>query len=200
MPSLKPTKVTGTITWLGYVPHRNEPQLTTVALDEMAVDFGGYAADCHAGLTRPSCSRVVSQHAKGTEIRNTRQFSIVSAEENAEIATDLGLDTLDPHWIGASIVISGIPDFSHLPPSSRLQTQDGVTLIVDMENRPCQFPAMTIEDAKPGQGKDYKAVAKGKRGVCGCVERPGVLRLGDTVTLHVPDQRAWAPQMDLFAD
>jgi hypothetical protein len=30
------------------------------------------------------------------------------------------------------------------------------------------------------------------------VEREGVLRLGDTMTLHVPDQRAWMSQPDLF--
>jgi len=200
MPALKPTKLTGTITWLGYVPHRDAPTLHTEVLQEMPVDFAGYAGDCHAGLTRPACERVKSQHPRDTEIRNVRQFSIVSAEETAEIAADLELDTIDPIWIGASIVISGIPDFTHLPPSSRLQTQDGVTLIIDMQNRPCQFPAMTIEAAMPGHGKGYKAAATGKRGVTACVESPGVLRIGDKVTLHVPDQRAWAPQMDLFAD
>jgi len=200
MPSLKPTKITGHITWLGYTPHRDEPRLETHPVTEMPLDFAGFDKDCHAGLTRSSCSRVTSQHAKGTEIRNVRQLSLVSAEENAEIAKGLGLDALDPAWVGASVVISGIPDFSHLPPSSRLQTEDGTTLIVDMENRPCQFPAMTIAAAKPGYGKDYKAVATGKRGVLACVERPGVLRIGDVVRLHVPDQRAWAPQMDLFED
>lgn len=200
MPALKPTNITGTITWLGYVPHRNEKTLHTECLQEMPVDFAGYAGDCHAGLTRPSCSRVVSQHPKNTEIRNTRQFSIVSAEETADIAAALGLRVIDPVWIGASIVISGIPDFTHLPPSSRLQTQGGVTLIVDMENRPCQFPAMTIEAAMPGHGTGYKAAAQGKRGVTASVERPGTLRIGDKVTLHIPDQRPWAPQMDLFAD
>lgn len=200
MPALKPTKMTGTITWLGAVPHRNDPALVTNALTQMPVSFAGYAGDCHAGLTRPACSRVRSQHAKDTEIRNTRQFSIVSAEETAEIAQALGLDAIAPEWIGASIMIAGLPDFSHLPPSSRLQTKDGTTLIVDMQNRPCQFPAMTIEAAKPGFGKGYKAAAAGKRGITASVERPGILRVGDVVTLHVPDQRAWAPQMDLFAD
>lgn len=193
MPALKPTNVTGQITWLGYVPHRDAQPIVTMPLEEMSVDFGGYADDIHAGLTRPSCSRVTAQHSCNTEIRNTRQFSIVSAEETAEIAAALGLEAIDPAWVGASIVISGIPDFTHIPPSSRLQTQDGVTLIVDMENRPCKFPELTIEAARPGQGKGYKAAAKGKRGVCASVERPGTLRIGDMVTLHIPDQRAWAP-------
>lgn len=198
MPALLPTKFTGVITFLGAVPHRNAPTLQTEVLQELPLVFGGYSGDVHSGLTRPSCSRVLSQHPRDTEIANTRQLSLVSAEEIAEIAADCGLDVMDPVWMGASIVISGIPDFTHLPPSARLQSADGTTLVIDMENRPCQFPAMTIDAAHPGKGKPFKAAAKGKRGVTAWVERPGTLRLGDTLTLHVPGQRAWAPQRDMF--
>jgi MOSC domain-containing protein YiiM len=87
--------------------------------------------------------------------------------------------------------VAGIPDFTHVPPSSRLQGPDGVTLCVDMENLPCQEPAVTIEKALPGQGKGFKRAAEGKRGVTAWVEREGVLRLGDALRLHVPAQRAW---------
>lgn len=198
MPALKPTKITGTITFLGAVPHRDAPTLETVVLQDMPLAFGGYAGDVHSGLTRPSCVRVKDQHPRDTEIANVRQLSVLSAEEIAEIAADCGLEVMDPVWMGASIVISGIPDFTHLPPSSRLQARDGATLVIDMENLPCQFPAMTIEAAHPGKGKPFKAAAKGKRGVTAWVERPGTLRLGDVLTLHVPDQRAWSPQRDLF--
>jgi len=198
MPALTPTTYTGTIAYLGRVSHRDRPEIDAVALDEMALTFAGLDGEVHAGLTRPSCVRVVSQYPKGTEIRNVRQISIVSAEELAEIAADLELDAIDPAWLGASIVISGLPDFSHLPPSSRLQASSGATVTVDMQNRPCQFPAKTIEAAHPGHGTRFKTVATGKRGVTAWVEREGILRLGDTVTLHVPDQRAWMAQSDLF--
>jgi len=198
MPALTPTSYTGTVTWLGRVPHRDTPEITTLALEDMPLTFAGLEGEVHAGLTRPSCSRVVSQYPRGTTIRNTRQISIVSAEEMAEIAAEIGLDCLDPAWLGASIVVSGLPDFSHLPPSSRLQSQDGVTLTIDMQNRPCQFPSKSIEKDKPGHGTRFKAAAKGKRGVTAWVEREGTLRLGDTLTLHVPDQRAWMAQPDLF--
>ena len=198
MPALAPTKITGTITFLGAVPHRDAPTLETVTLQDMPLEWGGYAGDVHAGVTRPSCSRVISQHPRDTEIANVRQLSVISAEEIAEIAQDCGLETMDPVWMGASIVISGIPDFTHLPPSSRLQAENGTTLVVDMENRPCQFPAMTINKSQPGKGANFKAAAKGKRGVTAWVERPGVLRLGDILTLHVPEQRAWEPQPDLL--
>lgn len=198
MPALVPTTFSGTITYLGRVPHRDQPEIEAVPLDEMALTFAGLVGEVHAGLTRPSCSRVVSQYPRGTEIRNVRQLSIVSAEELAQIAAALDLDHIDPAWLGASVVISGLPDFSHIPPSSRLQFASGTTLTVDMQNRPCQFPAKTIEKAKPGHGTRFKTVAKGKRGVTAWVEREGTLRLNETVTLHVPDQRAWMAEPDLF--
>ena len=194
MPALIPTDHYATVTWLGLVPHRDAPEIETVPLDEMPLSFAGMAGEVHGGLTRPSCGRVTSQYPRDTEIRNVRQISIVSAEEIARIASALELDTLDPVLLGASVVVDGIPDFSHVPPSSRLQSEDGVTLTVDMQNRPCQYPAMTIERAHPGHGKSFKARAKGLRGVTAWVEREGVLRLGARLRLHVPDQRAWSPE------
>lgn len=191
MPALVPTDLTGTITWLGRVPHRDAPEIETVALTELALTFAGAKDEVHAGLTRPSCSRVVSQYPKGTEIRNVRQLSVVSAEELAAIAAKLGLEALDPAWMGASVVISGLPDFSHLPPSSRLQFEGGCTITVDMQNQPCQFPAKTIERARPGHGKGFKPAAEGLRGVTAWVEREGLLKIGAKVRLHVPSQRHW---------
>lgn len=191
MPALIPTDHFGTITWLGAMAHRQRPELESVPLDEMVLDFAGYAGDHHAGLTRPSCSRVTSQYPKGTEIRNVRQLSVICAQELAGIASTLGLEALDPALLGASVVISGLPDFSHIPPSSRLQAENGTTLTVDMQNRPCQFPARTIEAVLPGHGKGFKAAAAERRGITAWVERPGRLCLGLRVRLHVPDQRAW---------
>jgi MOSC domain-containing protein YiiM len=157
----------------------------------MPLTFAGFEGEVHAGLTRPSCSRVLKQYPRHTEIRNVRQLCVVSAEEMAEVARDMGLTEMDYAWVGASLVLEGIPDLTHLPPSSRLQGPDGVTLVVDMENLPCQEPAVTIEKALPGQGKGFKRAAEGKRGVTAWVEREGVLRLGDEMRLHVPAQRSW---------
>jgi hypothetical protein len=193
MPALIPTDYTARITWLGHVPHRARAEIETLPLEEMPLGWEGYGPDCHSGVTRPSCSRVVAQFRRGTEIRNVRQLSILSAEEMAAIAATLALPALDPAWLGASVVLEGIPDFSHVPPSSRLQAEEGTTLVIDMQNRPCRFPAKTIETAVPGHGKAFKAAAEGRRGVTAWVERPGRLRRGDVLRLHVPDQRGWAP-------
>jgi hypothetical protein len=190
MPALKPTRFTGTITWLGHVPDR-DTALQAVAADRLALTFAGPEGEAHGGLTRPSCSRVTSQYPKGTEIRNTRQLSVLGQEDLDAIAAEMGLPSLDPALLGATLVIAGIPDFSHVPPSSRLQAEGGATIVVDMENRPCTLPARPIETAHPGFGRAFKPAAQGRRGVTGWVEREGVLRIGQRVTLHVPDQPVW---------
>lgn len=190
MPALKPTDFTARITWLGYVPNR-EASLRSQSVPEAQVTFAGFAGEDHAGLTRPSCSRVSSQHPKGTTIRNVRQFSVVSAEELAAIAAKIGVEAMNPAWVGASIVVEGIPDFTQLPPSSRLQGPDGVTLVIDMENRPCHLPAPVIDADSPGHGRAFKTAARGKRGVTAWVEREGTLRVGDALRLHIPDQPVW---------
>lgn len=192
MPALIPTEYTGRITWLGIVPDRTT-SMRAVETKELSLSFAGAEGEAHGGLTRPSCTRVVSQYPKDTEIRNTRQLTLLSAEEIAATAAEMGLDTLDPVLLGANIVVSGLPDFTHLPPSARLQGEGGVTLTVDMENRPCQLPAREIEAEAQGFGARYKAAAKGRRGVTAWVEREGKLSVGETLRLHIPAQRAWAP-------
>jgi len=193
MAALIPMMLTARVVWLGCQPEPVEKLvIRSVPLTEMPLSFSGYDGESHAGLTRPSCSRVLKQFRRGTEIRNVRQLAVVSAEEMAEVAGAMEIPAMDYAWVGASLVVEGIPDFTHLPPSSRLQGPDGVTLVVDMENLPCQEPAVTIDKALPGMGKGFKRAAEGKRGVTAWVEREGVLRLGEVLTLHIPQQRVWA--------
>jgi len=191
MSALKPTQFTGRITWLGHVADR-DAALESASLQSLPVSFAGPAGEAHGGLTRPSCSRVLGQYPRNTEIRNTRQLSILSAEDLAAIAAEMGLPALDPALVGATMVIEGIPDFSHLPPSSRLQGEGGATLVVDMNNRPCTLPARPIETRHPGFGKRFKPAANARRGITAWVEREGVFTLGEAVRLHIPDQPVWA--------
>lgn len=190
MPALISTEFAGRVVWLGHVPDR-EAALRSRPLEMVRVGLDGFEGEAHGGATRPSCSRVTALHPKGTEIRNTRQIAVASAEEMAEVAAAMGVAAFDPAWAGASLVLEGLPDLSHLPPSSRLQGPDGTTLVVDMENRPCHLPAAVIEEDAPGRGRAFKAAAKGRRGVTAWVERGGRLALGDALRLFVPDQRAW---------
>ncbi|MGB1208469.1 MAG: MOSC domain-containing protein, partial [Paracoccaceae bacterium] len=128
MPALKPTSFSGRITWMGTVPP--DQGMRAVSCDVLELGFDGPKGEAHSGHTRPSCSRVTSQHPRGTEIANVRQLSVVSAQDLAWIAAEIGLDAIDPRWLGATLVIDGIPDFTHVPPSSRMQGPDGVTLVV----------------------------------------------------------------------
>ena len=199
MPGLVPTNHYATVVWLGRVatPVGADLLIDGEAVEEMPLSYEGLKGEVHAGLTRPSCSRVLAQYPRGTEIRNTRQLCLVSAEEMEAVAAELGLDELDYRWVGASVVVAGLPDLTHVPPSSRLQSEagDGPTLVVDVENAPCIQPARTIERVRPGHGKAFKAAAMGRRGVTAWVERQGTLRIGDRLRLHVPNQRAWAVQV-----
>lgn len=191
MPVLKPTDYVGRIVWMGLVRDR-DAALEAEAVARLVASFAGPEGDAHAGLVRPSCSRVTAQYPKGTVIRNTRQFSVLSAEDLAEIAARMGVAALDPALVGATMVVEGIPDFSHVPPGSRLQGASGATLVVDIENRPCTLPARPIEGRHPGYGAKFKAAAQGRRGITAWVEREGVFSLGDSIRLHVPDQPVWA--------
>ncbi len=192
MPALVPTDYYGTVAWLGRVADR-EAALASQQIDRLDLTFAGPEGEAHGGLTRFSCARVTSQYPKGTEIRNVRQLSILSAEDLTAIAEEMGVERVDPTWVGATMVLSGLPDFTYLPPSSRLQAESGATFVVDMENRPCHLPAKVIDETHPGVGKLFKAAAKGRRGVTAWVEREGSVTLGEKVRLHVPGQRAWSP-------
>lgn len=191
MPTLKKSGFSGEIIWLGHVPAGQGLRAQSVA--HLDLTFEGVAGSRHQGATRRSCTRVRNLYPEGTMIRNVRQLSVLSAEEIDLIARNMGLSHLDPGLLGASIVLRGIADFTHVPPASRLRGPSGVTLTTDTENRPCVLPGREIETEQPGHGKDFKPAAQGIRGVTAWVERPGALALGEMMELFVPDQRGWAP-------
>lgn len=190
MPILRPTKISGEVTWLG-VTADSETDIASEPMVQMDLDWDGAPGDCHSGRTRPSCVRVKTQYAKGTEIANVRQLSIVSEEELAEVAGRLDIPYIKPEWLGANILIKGVPDFTLIPPSSRLVFESGVNLVIDMENAPCKFPAEKIEAAHPGHGLAFPKKAVNKRGVTAWVEHPGPLTIGAVCHLHVPPQRPY---------
>ncbi len=191
MPFLRETEFSAEVVWLGYVPAGQS--LRAKPVDALDLNFDGTQGERHHGLNRASCVRVANLYPKGTEIRNVRQLSVLSAEELGDIAAEMNLAELDPSYLGASIVLKGIPDFSHIPPSSRLQAENGMTITVDMENAPCVLPGREIEADHTGYGAALKPAAKGRRGVTAWVERPGALKRGDKMQLFVPDQPLWQP-------
>lgn len=191
MAILRPTQITGRVVWMGIVP-TDTNSIASGEVQSVDVRWEGFEGEAHSGLTRGSCVRVKAQYPKETEIRNTRQISILSQEELDEVAERLGIPAILPDWVGANMVLSGIPDFTLVPPNSRLIFEHGVSLTIDMENAPCKYPAELIEAAHPGHGMAFPAKARNKRGVTAWVERPGRLSNGELCTLHVPPQRIYA--------
>jgi hypothetical protein len=192
MAVLSPTEISGRTVFLGTVKSRGDSPVSTPDAD-FVLSFRGIEGESHSGMTRASCARVTGQYARGTQIRNVRQVSIVSVEDLRAIARGLGVAAVEPEWLGANIVVEGIPDFTLVPPSSRLIFAGGVSLTVDMENAPCTIPAREIERHHPGAGTRFRAAARNLRGVTAWVEREGTIRLGETMRLHVPPQRLYPP-------
>jgi hypothetical protein len=154
--------------------------------------FSGMEGDCHAGMTRKSDSRMLKQYKRNTEVRNSRQVSILSLEELAEVAERMGIPAVKPEWVGANMVIRGIPDLTLLPPSTRLQFPSGAMIVVDAENHPCRYPADIIAKHHPEARKGFVSAAMHKRGVVGWVEAEGVVRKGDAITIWLPPQRLYS--------
>ena len=191
MAEIKLTRFTARVTFLGRVIAA-DPLLHAWPEQALDLTYAGVRGELHEGRTRASCVRVKDMYPEGTEIANVRQLSILSTEELSQIAAEMGLETLDPSLLGATLVIEGVPDFSHLPPSSRLQAPSGATLVINMENRPCVFPGKSVEARHPGKGKLFMPAAKGRRGVTAWVEREGRIALGDALKVFIPDQPVWS--------
>jgi len=189
MPVLTRTPLSATVSFLGI--NTDKSDLSTTEQSSVEISFEGFVGDSHSGLTRRSCVRVKQQYPVATLIRNTRQISALSSEELTEIQHTLELDELNPCWIGANIILTGIPRFTKLPPSSRLIASNGTSLVVDMENAPCRFPGEIIETHKPGKGAGFPKAALGKRGVTLWVEKEGSLNVGDELQLHCPPVCDW---------
>jgi MOSC domain-containing protein YiiM len=199
MAIIQKTDVAGTVT--ATLTHPGCPDgiddaavdISTRAQDRLTLTFDGITGDSHAGRTRAADVRVKQQYEDGTPIRNVRQVTIVSDEDLAEIARALGVPSLDPAWLGANVAVSGIPDFTLIPPSTRLIFESGASLVVDAENEPCLYPGREIEKRHPGRGRAFPKKAINKRGVTAWVEREGAITVGDTVAVHIPPQRIWEP-------
>lgn len=159
-------------------------------LDVLGLTYDGIPGDRHAGLYRDSGPRE-PWYPRGTPMRNERQLSILSAEENAEVAAALAIDELRPEWIGGNILLSGVPQLSQLPPRTLLMFPSGATVRIDGDNGPCKKSGAAIAANVPGRPDlefGFVKAAKHKRGLLGWVEREGEVRPGDVVRLRIWEQ------------
>lgn len=160
----------------------------TRPLERVTLDWGGIAGDRHHGLTQRAGVRQ-KHHAKGTEIRNARQISILSDEELAQISATLGIGRIAWEWLGANLCFAGLEQLTQLAPSSRLQFPSGATLVVDGENEPCTNPGRVVVQQlqlAPEVASHFVKAAWHKRGLVAWVERPGLIALGNAVEVIPP--------------
>jgi hypothetical protein len=150
------------------------------------LDFAGVTGDVHYGYTRAADSRT-PWYPRGTAIRNDRQVSLVSMEELADAARELGIPVIEPALLGANLLLSGITEFSTLPMDARLVFSSGAVLSHLRENYPCTGPAKLLAAAyqNPELVSAFPKAAMRKRGLVASVELPGIISPGDTVEVAI---------------
>jgi len=157
--------------------------IASVLHKSVKVTFEGFAGDKHSGWTKPSDGRT-KFYPRGTIIRNNRQVSIVSAEELAGVAKELDISELLPEWMGANLLITGIPNLTGLNPNSRLIFSSGLSLLITEENFPCMLLTKEICSHFPNRPDLEANIIKAafhKRGLVSVVELPGEISEGDKV-------------------
>ncbi len=162
------------------------------AVDALDLGFDGISGDFHAGMTRRSGGRE-PWYPRSTEMRNERQLSIVAADELGRIAAGMGIPRILPEWIGANLVLGGVPRLSMLPAGTMLFFAGGVTLKVDGQNAPCRLAGRSV--ARHAGMDDVEAGAllfpkhgRRLRGLVAWVEKPGRIARGEQVSVRIPEQ------------
>lgn len=183
---MPPKSIIGRLAWVGFAPGSD---FVTTPAASLELTYAGIPGDLHGGLTRPSGVRE-PWYERGTPMRNERQLTILSAEENAEIAQALNLPELKPEWIGGNLLVEGIPSLSLLPPRSILMFPSGAAIRIDGDNGPCRQSGRAIarHTGRPDVEFGFVKAARHKRGLVAWVEREGVITPGDSIKIRVWEQ------------
>jgi MOSC domain-containing protein YiiM len=162
----------------------------TEPVSRLELTFDGIEGDRHAGMVRKATARE-PWHSRNTVVRNERQLSILSPDELAAVAEALKIPQLPPEWVGANIVIEGIPHLTRLPPRTILMFEGGATVRIDGDNAPCRKTGAAISRHVPGRPDielGFVGAARHRRGLVGWVESEGRVKLGEIVTARIWEQ------------
>lgn len=167
--------------YLSHAPHQPNSPIHQLELDPR----GGVIGDSHGGT-------VIYDPDEGI-IPNPRQFTIVSPAELAEIAAALRVPFINPVWLSANIVLSGIDRLTTtLVPGTRLVDATGQPILeIKGITEPCLDMGKRLAELLPVHQLDAKRFPKlayNKRGVHGLVLEPTVLHMYDTLTAVLPDE------------
>lgn len=165
-------------------------------VDSLWFNLNGPTLDKHAGFTRRLSGHdrayiVTSKLSKGSEVLNWRSWTGLSYEEYMETERELGRG-IPRGCLLENVVISGIPNFSKLEPTTRLvfphREEMQVILAVWSENTPCIGVGKRFAEYyhDPELSKALIAAAVGRRGVVGLVLSAGLVSVGDEVLVYPP--------------
>lgn len=159
----------------------------TRRVPQVSVELGGIPTDRHYGLLVPADSRQ-QFYKRGTMIANRRQISIVSEEECTNIAANLGIQEVLPEWLGANLLLKGLPELTMIPQGARFLFPSGMGLICEGENLPCIGPGKVIGEAlgMPELAKAFVRAAGKLRGIVCSVECEGAVYANDEVRVVIP--------------
>jgi hypothetical protein len=167
----------------------------TRRITDITLDLGGIPGSRHHGFARKAGPRK-PWYPRGMEMRSARQLTVVSADELSMVAQAMDIPAIEPEWIGANIVLEGLPRLSWLPPGTRLIFSDA-TIVIEAQNAPCHISGKSIARHVDPDGKDagvalaFPKKAQGLRGLVASVERAGVIHAGEDISVKVPRQSIW---------
>jgi hypothetical protein len=176
------------ITVEGIFTANTEGSFVSHSIKEVALEFGGIRGDRHFGVTFPADARQ-PMYPRGTEILNKRQISILAMEEVEKVAEELGIDHIRAEWLGANLLVKGIPELTKLPVLTRFLFPSGAGLINEGENKPCIHAGNEVQRNYPQNETLARAFVKkamGRRGIVCSVERPEAIRLHDKIKIMLP--------------
>lgn len=191
---MTPSPIIGRVEKL-YVDCRPDDK-TGSARDEIQCILTGIVEDKHEGAIRDSSGvreREIFERPKKPEraqVINWRQWSAVSVEEMRLLAHKYGLPETDAvafdlgRLVGANLIVSGIPHFTALPPTSLLVFPE-CSWITIAENLPCKGAGEQVEKVySQAEAKFFAKLALGIRGLVGMVFEGGKVRVGDMIEVR----------------
>jgi MOSC domain-containing protein YiiM len=143
----------------------------------------GLEGDRHAG-------EIYTYRKTGQQFPNRRQWSAVSSEEVEAFCRELGVMTFPNGALGENLRLSGIM-LGEVKPGTVLEFPSGCRLAFHGQNDPCENAAEELGMAYgPNVQRNFVKTTFGRRGVIGTVLAPGEVRVGDEVTLVLPQAAA----------
>ncbi len=169
-------------------------------VSQMVFRFDIPFEDTHSSLSRKLNGHdgeylATSKLKKGTPVFNWRRWTGLSSEEILSIEQAIGYK-IPVGCLLENIRISGIPNFSKLPPTTRLvfpakvreRVVRQVILAIWEENGPCHTVGKRLAKIYHNNDLEVNFVreAKDRRGVMGIVLSNGIIHTGDEVLVYPP--------------